>query len=326
MLKDVHDFVFIKRLLLIPLLSTIILTFHVSAQQISTPGNDLKADTKIKNLSLLLDSVRKERNDSARIDLNSQFYDQLALILQSGLADSLKGLKIGSPLSPDGKFVFYNWNIQQNDGSNLYAGIIYLRQDHKVITLPVKPSEAKLTHDSVYTSGNWPGALYYKIIGSKATKSKTYNYYVLLGWDRFNRQASRKTIEAISFTGDTSVVFGKEVFKTKEGRTSRVVIEYSATANLTLNYSKQKLLLTGVRKSQRNINDSIIVVDRLVPLNETLEGVRWAYVPVGNIYDGYVFFNNFWTFVEGINPRNETDKSNRRRNKRPEMDLKPARD
>lgn len=294
--------------------------------QVTTPHVVDKSVTgKVRPLYILLDSVRKERNDSIRIELNRQFYDEMVTALQLGFADSLKALKIGQPIAPDGKFIFYNWNIQQNDGSNLYAGIVYLAAVKKVIPLPIKTSESKLSADSVYASGNWPGALYYKIIGTKERKSKTYNYYVLLGWDRFSRQASRKTLEALTIKGDSALVFGRNAFKTKEGRAGRVIIEYSATANLTLNYSKQKLYLTGVRKSERTVNDSIIVVDRLAPLNESLEGVRWAYVPVGNIYDGYIFFNNYWTFVEGINPRNEADKQAKRRTKRPEMDLAPQR-
>lgn len=277
------------------------------------------------SLAKLLDSTRKERNDSARLVLDDQFYQKLIDTLKSPdfQLSSTNGLKIGRTTSSDGKMIFFNWNIQQNDGQNLYNGIIFLPQNHKVIPLSRKIPTAKLKADSVYIPNDWPGGLYYKII---APKKKEMNYYLLLGWDRFNRQTSRKTIEVVSFVNDSAVVFGKEVFKTKDGRASRIILEYAATANMTLNYSKQNLRLTGVRKSQSHVNDSIIVIDRLMPLNATLEGERWAYVPAGNIYDGYIYFKGYWTFVEGINARNPTIKrEDRRKEKKPDLDLLPER-
>lgn len=274
-------------------------------------------------LGKLLDSTRRERNDSVRIILNSIFHRGLVgYIKQSGFVpDSIKKLKIGQPASVDDKIVFYNWNIQQNDGTNLYSAIVYLPSTHSTIVLPVRTSETSLSADSIYQSNNWPGALYYKII---SPKTKTDNYYLLLGWDRFSRQTTRKTIEAITILNDSAIVFGKEVFKTKEGKTNRIIIEYASSANLALHYSKQKLTLTGVRKSQSKVNDSIIVVDRLAPLNEGLEGQRWAYVPVGNIYDGYIYFKGFWTFVEGINARNPAiRKEDKKKVVKPDMELLP---
>lgn len=275
------------------------------------------------NLKILLDSTRKERNDSVRIILNTQFYNNFLLYLSDTAfsLDSLKNIKIGKTSPGDGKFTFFNWNIQQNDGSNLYNGVVYLHGKRKIIPLTIKPSDQKLNIDSVYTANDWPPALYYRVIGPKTRKD---NYYLLFGWDRFNRQTSRKSIEVVFFPGDTSVVFGKEVFKTKEGRAKRIVIEYASDASLTLQYSKQKLTLSGVRKRYRNVNDSIIILDRLAPLNKELEGIRWAYVPVGNIYDGYLYFKNFWTYVEGINARNPAIKrEDRKKFKKPDLDLIP---
>lgn len=283
----------------------------------------MMGQSSITSLKKLLDSTRKERNDSLRIELNSLFYNQFErYISQPGfIPDSLKSLRIGQTKPSDGAFVFYNWNIQQNDGQNIYCGLIYKTNTAKVIELPIKPSQKKIKSDSIYTANDWPGALYYKAI---SPKRKTDNFYLLIAWDRFEHQTSRKSLEAITFPNDSSVVFGKEVFKTKDGFASRIVIEYAATANLTLNYSKQKLTLTGVRKSQSKVNDSIIIVDRLMPLNENLEGQRWAYVPVGNIYDGYVYFKGYWTFVEGINARNPAlKKEDRKKIKKPDLDLLP---
>lgn len=276
-----------------------------------------------EDLVKLLDSTRKERNDSIRILLNDEFYVSFHALLKSpGFnPDSIRNIRIGQVAPSDRRFIFYNWNIQQNTGENIYSAIIYFPLTGKTIQLENKYSEKKLIEDSVFNLNDWPGALYYKAI---PPRKKTENYYLIFGWDRFDRQTSRKTIEAITFIDDSAVIFGNEVFKTKDGKRNRVVIEYASTANMTLHYSKQKLTLTGVRRSQRNINDSIIVIDRLIPLNEGLEGQRWAYVPAGNIYDGYIYFKGYWTFVEGINARNPAIKrEDHQKRGKPELELLP---
>ncbi len=274
-------------------------------------------------LKQLLDSTRRERNDSTRIVLNNIFKEKLLNYIntQGFTPDSLHILPIGKTVSPDNYFIFYNWNIQQNKGDNIYSAIIYFPSSKQTIALKNKTSEHRLSADSIYEPNDWPAALYYKII---PPRSKKDHYYLILGWDRFEQQTSRKVIEAITFKGDSTVIFGKEVFKTKSGRANRVVVEYASSASLTLQYSKQKLTLSGVRKSQSKINDSIIVVDRLLPLNPELEGQYWAYVPVGNIYDGYIFFKEYWTFVEGINARNPAIRNEERKKApKPELDLFP---
>lgn len=278
-----------------------------------------------RTLEVLLDSTRRVKDDSSRAELNKQFYDGLVNYLNSPgfIIDSIRGLKIGQTSSDDNKIIFLNWNIQQNAGQNIYSAIILLPKSNKVIPLPIKPSSERLDDAIVYNLNEWPPALYYKII---SPKSKDDNYYTLLGWDRFSRTTARKTIEALVINNDGELSFGKEVFKTKEGPRHRVVIEYASTASLTLQYSKQQVTLSGVRRSESRINDSIIVVDRLEPINQELINQRWAYVPVGNIYDSYIYFKGFWTFVEGIDARNPAVKEvNRTRTEKPELDLFPKR-
>lgn len=281
------------------------------------------SQSRVKYLATLLDSTRKERSDSLRANLNSQFYNELISLIKEPdfVVDSIKSLRIGQTASDDGLFIFYNWNIQQNNGLSYYNAFMYFPGTKKTVEFPMKSSEVKLNEDSVYTNNDWPPSLYYKVINPK---KKTDNYYLLLGWDRFSKQISRKTIEALYIDKQGNVNFGKKVFKTKDGLKSRVNIEYASSANLTLQYSKQKLTLTGVRKSQSKINDEIIVVDRLAPLNEELKGLRWAYVPVGDIYDGYIYFHGYWTFVEGINARNPAMKhEQKRKTEKPQLDLFP---
>lgn len=282
----------------------LLLWFAISAHISVAQTFDIK-DAE-KTMMELLKETRQEKSDSARIILNEKLVLLLAktLSMHESYPWPFDSLNIGKLKSTDNKLRIFNWNIQQNDRTNLYSMVILNIEKDKVIVFKTISSLQKLDDIAVYKDGNWPGGLFYKII---ERKDGPKNLYVLLSWDGFSPQASRKSIDALSFDNDGMPVFGAPVFKTKEGLKNRVVSEYAATSAFTQTYNRQKITLSNVRKSQRKINDEIIVLDRLMPMSEALEGQRWAYVPAGNIYDGYVYFNDFWTFVEDIEPRNPAE-------------------
>ena len=45
-------------------------------------------------------------------------------------------------------------------------------------------------------------------------------------------------------------------------------------------------------------------MDRLVPMDPSMEGFRKYYVPAGDIYDGFVFRNGYWVLVEDVDVAN----------------------
>ena len=279
-----------------------------AVQPVQEPaGNGLKA---------LIDSARKEKSDSLRLEINSVFFDKLtAGLRESPASDKMfDSLGIGIITSPDAKITLVNWNLQQNNGTNIYFLIIRNNITNRVIPMKPMPALQEISEDSIFRDGNWPGGLYYRII---CRKELTGSFYTLLGWDGFSRTTSRKTIDALSFDQDGFPVFGASIFRTKDGLKNRVVSEYASQASFTQSYDRQKVTLSNVRKSQRKINDDIIVLDRLVPMNESLTGQRWAYVPAGNIYDGYIIFDRFWTFVEDIAPRNPAPSGKEKKPRKP---------
>ncbi len=261
------------------------------------------AAKKESELRSLLEKSRTAKDDSLRLALNKQFFEELLMMLQTGntFAHPFDSLNIGKIEAPDKSFRMFNWNIQQNNGKNIYYLIIKHSQSGHVTALnPVEAREV-LSDTEIFRNGEWPGGLYYKIIQRKEAGLRGYT---LLSWDGFSRRTSRKSIDFLEFDSEGMPVFGSPKFKTKEGIKNRVISEYSSEATFTQSYDRQKITLYNVRKSQRKVDDEVIVLDRLVPLNESLEGQRWAYVPAGNIYDAYVVFRNQWTFVEDISPRN----------------------
>lgn len=277
-----------------------------------------------KRLMELLKETRSAKEDSARIALNERFGEMLAetLNMSASHAWPFDSLNMSKLTSKNGNIRIFNWNIQQNDKSNLYSMVILNIIVDTVIRLQTMPSIQVLDENTIYRNGKWPGGLYYKMIERGDTQK---NLYTLLSWDGFSQRAGRKSIDALTFDNEGMPVFGSPIFKTKNGLRSRVVSEYSARASFTQHYDRQKIELSNVKRSKRKIDDEMIVLDRLVPLNESLLGQSWAYVPAGNVYDAYVFLNNFWTFVEDIAPRNPASEKETPRKKEVQYDLFPPR-
>jgi hypothetical protein len=309
-----------KKSLLIRVCMLILTPFLIS----ETFSQDSLFVSAEKELSTLLTEMRKTTSDSIRTELNNTFgarlYKQLCRTdAQNWPFDSLNIAKL---VSEDGKVRIFNWNIQQNDKSNLYSAIVCHWASGKIVQLETMQPLQYIGDEDVFSQGKWPGGLFYNIIQRRDGPADTYT---LLSWDGYNPAASRKTIEILTFDKDNLPVFGAPLFKTKNGIKNRVISAYASRAAFTQNYDKQTITLYNVRKSQRKINDKMIVLDRLVPMNESLEGQRWAYVPAGNIYDAYVFYEGFWTFVEDIAPRNPAAKGKKEKEKPVSYELFPPR-
>lgn len=277
-----------------------------------------------KRLMELLKETRSAKEDSLRIVLNERFADMLTetLSLPTSHAWPFDSLNLGKLTSKNGNIRIFNWNIQQNDRSNLYSMVILNVALDKVIHLETMPSLRTLDENTIYRNGKWPGGLYYKMI-ERTDGPK--NLYTLLSWDGFSKDANRKTIDALTFDEDGLPVFGAPIFKTKNGLRSRVISEYYARSSFTQQYDRQKIELSNARRSKRKIDDEMIVLDHLMPLNESLVGQSWAYVPAGNIYNAYIFLKNYWTFVEDIAPRNPATEKETQKKKEVQYDLFPPR-
>ncbi|MFH1119158.1 MAG: hypothetical protein V1775_05000 [Bacteroidota bacterium] len=301
---------------IICLLPFMFLSVYLSAQERDlTPVH--------KPLITLLDSIHRVKSDSLRLLLNLEFYEKLYRYATENISKGLNldSVKISNVASDDGHIRVLSWNIQQNNGDNIYSGLIIHKLLKSVIRLKASKSEPVVDSEKTYLNGEWPAGIIYRIIQRKFHGRSNYT---LLIWDGFDKRVSRKSIESLSFDGDHQAVFGAPVFKIREGVRNRIIYEYSSNASFTLQYSRQKVNLSGVRKSQSKINDEMIVLDRLIPLNDDLKGQRWAYVPAGNTYDAFIYFEGFWTLTEDIIARNEpTRKSESKKGKKAGLNLLP---
>jgi len=254
------------------------------------------------SLFALSDTIWKCRTDSSRLAANTIFIDRFEKVLKQPGAfnypfDTLKG--ISKLRSEDGRFRIITWNIPLNNGTFRYFGFIELQGDTLFRLQETENGRAGLMND-VLPATNWYGVLYYSLI---VTRFEKKSYYTLLGWDGNDPSSNRKVVDILSFDDKGLPVFGAPLFKTKNGLRNRVVIEYAKNGNAILRYDRQTLLeQKGKRIKERK--EWMIVTDRLVPMNPSLEGMWKYYVPAGDTYDAYIFREGFWMFVEDIRVTN----------------------
>jgi hypothetical protein len=250
--------------------------------------------------------IWKQKTDSARLNASFVFFEKFHSILKtqsvgSSLFDSIPGVTIAK--SENGKLCIYSWNVPVADGSNKYFAFIQFTGDSsRVVPLMSGKTTAGEFTNEIFTSQSWYGALYYKIIDVKITDRTVYT---VLGWDGYTKEANRKFIDIISINSDGDLVFGMPVFKTESGVKSRIIFEYADKANLLLRYDYQAIRVEK-RKKIKKENTWLIVMDRLVPLDPSLKGIRKYYVPSGDTYDGFLFRNGYWILVEDIEVANKT--------------------
>lgn len=257
------------------------------------------------SLSKLSSQIWKQKTDSSRLQANTIFFIKFQFVLESGsvaynVLDSIKG--ITSIASADNKFRVFTWNVPLSDGTNQYFGFIQYGTDgSKVIPLKSNVTDQKDFDTKLFTPQMWYGAIYYKMIEVEIGGHKTYT---LLGWDGFTPNSNRKFIEIIHLDQNGNIVFGMPVFKTDKGIKTRVVLEYAEKANMLLRYDYQAIMVEKKKKIKKE-NAWIIVMDRMVPMDPSMEGIRKYYVPTGDTYDGYIFRNGYWTLVENVDVANK---------------------
>ena len=110
------------------------------------PQNDSIVQAE-SSLVAILKECRLAKNDSLRLALNDRFAEMLATTLdlpQSRLSP-FDSLNIGKLTSTDGKIRIFNWNIQQNDRSNIYSIIIQNIAKDTIIRLKTIASRRCIT-------------------------------------------------------------------------------------------------------------------------------------------------------------------------------------
>lgn len=209
--------------------------------------------------------------------------------------------------APDNKFRIIHWHMEKEDGTFQYFGFIqsihtevkktgFLRKTHtetiQLYELNDKSAEIKNPENAITDHKKWYGMRYYKII---LNKTKSRNYYTLLGWDGNDRFSQKKIIDVLTFDNTGVPHFGADIFNFQKRYPKRVIFEYGATCSMSLKYSTKK--------------DSIIF-GHLEPIKPQFEG-QYQYYCSDLSFDGFGFKKGKWNYGKDLNAVNEKDEKDK---------------
>jgi len=272
--------------LFISLLLTVV-TISVSYSQVdfATMEKELAYHADI----MVNTTVAEHRFKAAKL-FENQF---VTMLNTAGSYDQkLESLKWISQLkSGDNKFRIFSWIVADQNGLSTTYGYIQFA-DGSLVQLE---DNGEISTDLEYEqtdANSWFGAIYYHIMpftnGGKTD-------YILFGYRQIAKFDKVKVLDVLSLEGN-QITFGKELFiKEVEGARddikTRLVITYSADANVSIHY---------------NENMGMIVHDHLISRMGRIKGQGPTQVPDGSMV-GYKQEVDSWVYVDKLfNQTSET--------------------
>lgn len=251
--------------------------------------------TDYDSLQHLFSGIVQSKNDAEKEDLCEAAVEILESLLHDPASfdqpfDSLKNM--GKIFSPDRKIRFYTWNLLFRDGTSRYYGFVQYRLEENkpplVYKLIDKSDSVEDPENAILNHVNWYGSLIYEIVAQR------YNgvmYYILLGYDPDNLFISKKIIDVLYFNINNEPVFGYPMFRYDDCLYSRVIFQYSAKLQMSLQWVPSM---------------NVIAFDHLSPEKPYYEGNYQFYGPDFS-YDGFAFESGIWYLKKDIDIRNAPD-------------------
>lgn len=239
-------------------------------------------------ISHLTDKLRAEKNDTTKVAISHEIVAMLKEAYTSKEAFNYtfsKVKSIGFINSPDNLVKIINWNIQKEDFTNQYFGIIVRYDNRKKEYITYELTDNSGAYDVIndngyYYSTEWYGALYYKIIPTVYNRKTSY---ILLGYDANNKTSHIKLIDVLSFIG-SKAKFGAPIFQNGKKTVRRAIFEHSKKSYMSIKYEPER---------------NRIVFDHLSPESPIMADFREFYVPDMS-YDAYVLEHDKWVLHEDI--------------------------
>src|SRR4051812_23639538 len=230
-------------ILLLVVISTIV---TASAQRFSKANLESlrKDEDSLKNYSR---EMIMDKTATQRFGADSVFIRMLVRTLKTPNSffypfDSVE--TVSRIYAPDSSFRIFSWQWSRDDDYYRQRGAIQMKTaDGSLQLYPlIDMSEFTRTpQDSVRSSRNWIGAIYYGIV-MKTFNNK--NYYTLLGYDDNNRRSTKKWIEVLTFDPTGKPIFGGPYFDTTVSKKptsatlARYCLEYKKDGRARMNYDK----------------------------------------------------------------------------------------
>ncbi len=261
--------------------------FSQNAKNSITPENLVKLQQYEDTLKFLGDTMVQSTHWEMRELATVRFVKTMvqALKIENSYLypfDSIPTISITKPA--DDQFRILTWQLTMKDRTYRYYGTIQMHSE-QLKMFPLIDMSLFIPHpqDTILSSNNWYGCIYYNIVKKKYKGS---DYYLLFGWDGNDMWSNKKIIEVLSFDKFGTPVFGRPLFLLK-GDTdpkTRIIIEYKEDASPVCNYDEKM---------------KMIVISYLRPENPMSEGIYFTYIPDGT-YVGFYFKKGLWRFKEKV--------------------------
>lgn len=191
--------------------------------------------------------------------------------------------------APDSSFRLFTWQVVKDENVVRRHGAIQMRtNDGKLKLFPLvdKTDAIEDPLSQPYTTENWIGSIYYKIL-LKEFKGK--KLYTLFGYDENNMASTMKRLEILQFNQEGKPVFGAEPYfsfmedSLKKPDQVRFWIEYKKEGNARLQYDEEM---------------DMILFDHLIPENGESDK-KYTYIPDGD-YEGFKWKNGKWVHIDKV--------------------------
>lgn len=180
--------------------------------------------------------------------------------------------------APDSSFRIFTWQVMKDFSAYRQKGAIQMNTKDGSLKLYPLFDFSEYTDnpvDSVRSTNNWIGAVYYNIV-QKSYNNK--NYYTLLGYDENNARTTKKWMEVLSFDASGKPVFGGRFFNytpdsIKPAQPAyRFCLEFKKQAGAKFNYDPEidRIVFAHLVSENGEIKEK----QSLVPYG-SYEGFRW---------------------------------------------------
>jgi hypothetical protein len=198
-------------------------------------------------------------------------------------------ITISKLYAPDSTFRIFTWQLQRDESYYRQEGAIQMKtKDGSLKLFPLfdVSDYTSTPTDSVRTTKNWIGALYYNIV-MKEFKGK--KYYTLFGYDDNDAISTRKWLDILTFNANGEPLFGGNYFTYKDDElkpvqpASRFLLEYKKDARARMVYDSEM---------------DMIVFDHLISESNEPQK-KFTLIPDGD-YEAFKWQNGKWVHVDKL--------------------------
>ena len=243
-------------------------------------------------LKMLMGILAQSRNDEQKKVLGQAIETRMQAVMatESYFTDPLKGYhECSTLLSEDGKVKFSTWNIEYNEGTHSYFGILSVKTDNGIRMYPLSDQSdiIRSPEQSFLNPSKWYGCIYYDLV---ETKYKSNIFYTLIGYNGHDAFSQIKVVDVLVLSkGDNpNPRFGYPIFLADKRTRRRLIFEYSNQATMLLRY---------------DAHQKMIVMDNLAPTNSGYQNDFRYYGPDFS-YNGWKFEKGKWVLYSDIDLRN----------------------